>query len=135
MIDFNSEVLIFFYWPRSPSKFQVICCGNAGQFLLDPINHSDMYQKGKTQKVRRGKFDPSYDESFHNQSKTNLSFAHVMFNINRVTIELECTPNNNDKIKAELKMRILEKGSIFYFSGSPLRLWRDTRVICCVTTQ
>lgn len=51
---------------------------------------------------QNGKFDPNYDESFHNQSKTNLSFAYVMFNMNHVTIELECTPNNNDKIKAEL---------------------------------
>ncbi len=32
-------------------------------------------------------------------------------------------------------MRISERGSIFYLSGSQLGLGRETQVMCCVTTQ
>lgn len=32
-------------------------------------------------------------------------------------------------------MRISERGSIFYLSGSQLRLGREIQVMCCVTTQ
>lgn len=95
LIDFNGEILISF-WPRSASKGQIICWGNAGHSV--PWSQS-IILTGSTKEKRKKKKKPgeaSADTSTirtYRQSAADICDSNM--NTNDVFIEWECSANHS----------------------------------------
>lgn len=95
LIDFNGEILIS-CWPRSASKGQIICWGNAGHSV--PWSQSIILTgsaKEKKEKSGEASADTSTISTSRESERLSPTLAADNMNTNDVFIEWECSANHS----------------------------------------
>lgn len=152
LIDFNGEILIL-SWPRSASKGQIICWGNAGHSMSWS---QSIILTGCTKEKRRREEERKSNlvklQWIHPQSgftdlqgrEREREYRYLWHRLQLIWIPMMCLLNGDaQQITADgITVRVPwagneDLGERVYILFKELLAWggRETRVMCCVTTQ